>query len=176
MFLHYSGLNKNGCRNRNVCRFTVHNADVCRNNQNNLDWSKQQTSKKCLRMRTSHQAIYAHKLFWALGPRGQLHIRDHCAILHHSQAVTVGVDKHLREVVELWDQLLHGDSIDMHFKSCSDTSKHVNKKKQKKNTSEGWLGCSFTMIQMNSLALVVFKQQSFLSPLPEEIKGSQIHS
>lgn len=82
-------------------------------------------------MRTSHQAINAHKLLWALGPRGQLHIRDHCAILHHSQAVTVGIDKHLREVVELWDQLLHGDSTDMHFKSCSVTSKREKIKKKK---------------------------------------------
>lgn len=58
----------------------------------------------------SYQAIDAHKLLWALGPRWQLHIRNHGAVLHHSQVVIVGVDKHLGEVVELWDQLLHGQS------------------------------------------------------------------
>lgn len=61
-------------------------------------------------LRGSYQAIDAHKLLWALGPRGQLHVRDYSAVLHHSQVVIVGVDKHLWEVVELWDQLLHGGS------------------------------------------------------------------
>lgn len=114
-------------------------------------------------MRTTHQAIYAHKLLRALGPRGQLHIRDHCAILHHSQAVTVGIDKHLWEVVELWDQLLHGDITDTHLKSCSINSKQGIKKKKK--PPEGWVG--YSLISINSIALVVFRQQSFLSPLPE---------
>lgn len=97
---------------------------------------------KSVYRRTSHHAIYAHKLLRALGPRGQLHIRDHCAILHHSQAVTVGIDKHLGEVVELWDQLLHGDSTEMHFKLCSSNFKtYNNKKKKRKKTLQGliWL-------------------------------------
>lgn len=63
----------------------------------------------------SYQAIDAHKLLRALGPRWQLHIGDYSAVLHHSEVVTVGVDKHLGEVVELWDQLLHGYSTETHL-------------------------------------------------------------
>lgn len=76
-------------------------------------------------MRASHQAIYAHKLLGALGPGGQLHVRHHCAILHHAQAVTVGIDKHLGEIVELWNQLLQGDDTDILNCVHSVTSKHV---------------------------------------------------
>lgn len=68
-----------------------------------------------LSLYVSYQAIDAYKLLWALSPRGQLHIRDYGAVLHHSQVVTVGVDKHLREVEELWDQLLHGYSTETHL-------------------------------------------------------------
>lgn len=63
----------------------------------------------------SYQAIDPDKLLWALGPGRQLHVRNHGSIFHHSQVVTVGVDKHLRKVVELWDQLLHGQSTDIHI-------------------------------------------------------------
>lgn len=63
----------------------------------------------------SYQAIDSNKLLWALGPRWQLHIRHHAAVLHHSQVVTVGIDKHLGEVVELWDQLLHGHNIETYL-------------------------------------------------------------
>lgn len=56
----------------------------------------------------SYQSINAHKLFWGFGPRWQINIRDYSAILHHSQVVITGVNKHLRQIVELWDQLLKG--------------------------------------------------------------------
>lgn len=52
----------------------------------------------------SYQAVDAYELLRTLGPRRQLHIRDRDAVLRHSQVVTVGVDEHLREVVELWDR------------------------------------------------------------------------
>lgn len=78
----------------------------------------------------SHQAIYPYKLLWALSPGGQLHIRDDGAVLHHSQVVTVGVDKHLREVVELWDQLLgaaqrHIYTSKQTLRAKSNASQHV---------------------------------------------------
>lgn len=72
----------------------------------------------------SYQAIDSNKLLWALGPRWQLHIRDHGAIFHHSQVVTVSIDKHLREVVELWDQLLNGQKTDI-FKVMGNTTLQV---------------------------------------------------
>ena len=59
-------------------------------------------------VRVSYQAVDAYKLLWCLGPGWQLHIRDDSAVLHHSQVVCVGIDKHFWEVVELWNQLLHG--------------------------------------------------------------------
>lgn len=54
----------------------------------------------------SYQAIDAYKLLWTLGPRRELHVRHYGAILHHTQVVAVAVDKHLGEVIELWDQFL----------------------------------------------------------------------
>lgn len=85
-------------------------------------------------MRTSHQAIYAHELLGALGPGGQLHIRHHRAILHHAQAVAVGVDKHLGQIVELRNQLLQGDDADI--LNCVQSLQNMFKKKKKK-PSEG---------------------------------------
>lgn len=76
----------------------------------------------------SYQAIYAHKLLGALSPRGELHVRDSSAILHHSQVVIVGVDEHLRKVEELWDQFLQGLSTDTGLKSRSQTSSATSKK------------------------------------------------
>ena len=63
----------------------------------------------------SYQAIDSNKLLRTLGPGWQLHIRDHGAIFHYPQVVTVGIDKHLGEVVEFWDQLLHGHSIETYL-------------------------------------------------------------
>lgn len=76
----------------------------------------------------SYQTIYAHKLLRALSPRGKLHVRDYSAILHHSQVVIVGIDEHLREVEELWDQFLQGLSADTRLNSRSQTSSATSKK------------------------------------------------
>lgn len=67
----------------------------------------------------SYQSIDADELLWTFCPRRQLHIRDHGAVLHYSQIVVVGVDKHLRKIVELWDQLLNESitiyTVKLHF-------------------------------------------------------------
>lgn len=70
----------------------------------------------------SYQAIDAHKLLRAFGPRRQLHVGDHGAVLHHSQVVAVGVNEHLGKVEELWDQLLGeggGSTAQTHSETCS---------------------------------------------------------
>ena len=46
-------------------------------------------------------------VFRLLGPGWQVNITNHCPVLPHAQVVAVAVHKHLREVVELWNQLLH---------------------------------------------------------------------
>ena len=56
----------------------------------------------------THQPVDADKLLGGLGPGRELHVGDGRAVLHHAQAVVVGVDEHLGQVVELWDQLLGG--------------------------------------------------------------------
>lgn len=76
----------------------------------------------------SYQTIYAHKLLRALSPRGELHVRDYTAILHHSKVVIVGIDEHLRKVEELWDQFLQGLSTDTRINSRSQTYSATSKK------------------------------------------------
>lgn len=75
----------------------------------------------------SYQAIDADKVLWALCPGRQLHVRDHSAVLHHAQVVSVGIDKHLREVEELWNQLLHGWSREEYFTSHTGHLLHEQK-------------------------------------------------
>lgn len=53
-----------------------------------------------------YHPVNPNKVFRLLGPRWQVHITDHGPVLPHAQMVAVAVDKHLREVVELGNQLL----------------------------------------------------------------------
>lgn len=46
------------------------------------------------------------KVFRLLGPRRQIHVTHHPPVLPHSQMVAAAVDEHLREVVELGNELL----------------------------------------------------------------------
>ena len=54
----------------------------------------------------SHHPVNADKVFGFLGPGRKLHIAHRYAIITHSELVLITVDEHLRQVVELWDQLL----------------------------------------------------------------------
>lgn len=53
-----------------------------------------------------YHPVYPNKVFGLLGPGWQVHVTHHGPVLPHSQMVAIAVDKHLREVVELRDQLL----------------------------------------------------------------------
>lgn len=54
----------------------------------------------------TYHPVDPDKVFRLLGPRRQLHITNHGPVLPHPQMVAVAVDEHLREVVELRNQLL----------------------------------------------------------------------
>lgn len=54
----------------------------------------------------SHHPVNADKVFGFLGPRGKLHVTHRNSVITHPELVLVTVDEHLRQVVELWDQLL----------------------------------------------------------------------
>lgn len=56
----------------------------------------------------SHHPINADKVFGFLSPDGKLHITHRDTIVTHPQLVLITVDEHLRQVIELWDQLLAG--------------------------------------------------------------------
>lgn len=54
----------------------------------------------------SHHPIDADKVFGFLSPDRKLHITHWDTIITHPQLVLITVDEHLRQVIELWDQLL----------------------------------------------------------------------
>ena len=57
--------------------------------------------------RPPHHPVDANKVLGRLGPLGQLHVGYVYVLLIAAQLVAVGVHKHVRQVVELWDQLLY---------------------------------------------------------------------
>ena len=52
-------------------------------------------------------SVDPHKLLRSVGPGRQLHVAHLHSVVQPAQSVAVGVDEHLRQVVELGDQLLH---------------------------------------------------------------------
>lgn len=56
----------------------------------------------------SHHPVNADKVFGFLGPSRELHVAHGDAIVTHPELILIAVDEHLRQVVELRDQLLMG--------------------------------------------------------------------
>ena len=54
----------------------------------------------------SHHSVNANKVFGFLGPGGKLHVTHRNSVVTHPELVLIAVHEHLRQVVELWDQLL----------------------------------------------------------------------
>lgn len=54
----------------------------------------------------SYHTVDADKVLGFLGPSRKLHVTHRNAIFTHPKLVLITVHKHLRQVVELWDQLL----------------------------------------------------------------------
>lgn len=68
--------------------------------------------------RVSHHPVNADKVFGFLGPDRKLHVAHRNSVITHPELVLVAVDEHLRQVVELWDQLLM-DTTETHcLSSC----------------------------------------------------------
>lgn len=57
----------------------------------------------------SHHPVDADKVLGFLGPNRKLHVAHGEAVLTHAKLVLVTVDEHLRQIVELGDQLLMGE-------------------------------------------------------------------
>lgn len=72
--------------------------------QGYVKWYFFSISEKTIRV--SHHPVNADKVFRFLGPGRELHVAHGDTIVTHSELVLVTVDEHLRQVVELWDQLL----------------------------------------------------------------------
>ena len=51
----------------------------------------------------SYHSVNPNKVLWFLGPGWQVHIPHHVPVFSHAKVVAVAIDKHLWEVVELWD-------------------------------------------------------------------------
>lgn len=54
----------------------------------------------------THHPVDTDKVLWLLGPGGQPHVARHWPLLPLAQVVSIAVDEHFREVVELRDELL----------------------------------------------------------------------
>lgn len=54
----------------------------------------------------SHHSVNADKVFGFLGPGRKLHVTHRNSVITHPELVLITVHEHLRQVVELWDQLL----------------------------------------------------------------------
>lgn len=53
-----------------------------------------------------YHPVDPHEVFGLLGPRRQVDVAHHPPVLPHPQVVAAAVDEHLRQVVELGDELL----------------------------------------------------------------------
>lgn len=89
-------------------------------------WFKARKHYKCTNCKRldcgSHHPVNSDKVFRLLGPNWKLHVTHGNSIIAHPKLVFVAVHEHLRQVVELWDQLLTDTTeiaviISFHF-SC----------------------------------------------------------
>lgn len=72
-----------------------------------------------------HHSINADKIFGLLGPDRKLHIAHRDAVVTHTKLVLIAVDKHLGQVIELWDQLLVAERADSEPSLSSDMTTKV---------------------------------------------------
>lgn len=61
--------------------------------------------------RVAHHPVDPDKVLGLLGPNWKLHVAHGEAVLAYAKLVLVAVDKHLWQIVELWDQLLLGERV-----------------------------------------------------------------
>lgn len=100
-------------------KLTLQRLFTQRTDESEISCGRQERRGRGAAQRSAHHPVDADKVLGFLGPNRELHVAHGEAVLTHPELVLVTVDEHLWQVVELWDQLLTGETLRMTSSLCS---------------------------------------------------------